>query len=143
MWQNVDSLNIQLWYSEKNKKIILSGDYRKSSEKKSMICFIVLSDEIQFLLCWEGVRRREQGMPSRLNIVNKNVKLWKAEPITNIGEEMIRRNNRKTELNNFEKVFVLRSLEFILEARIPRLSSVSNSVQSVIICEKCLSNHIN
>lgn len=82
-------------------------------------------------------------MPSRLNIVNKNVKLWKAEPITNIGEEMIRRNNRKTELNNFEKVFVLRSLEFILGARIPRLSSVSNSVQSVIICEKCLCNHIN
>lgn len=46
-------------------------------------------------------------------------------------------NHRKIELSNAGKGFVLRSLAFILEARIPRLSSLSDSIPSVVIfCEK-------
>lgn len=49
---------------------------------------------------------------------------------------MIRENNRKMELSNVGKVIVFKSLEFILEARIAKLSSKSNSVPSVIFCKE-------
>lgn len=40
------------------------------------------------------------------------------------------------ELSNVGKVIVFKSLEFILEARIAKLSSKSNSVPSVIFCKE-------